>query len=68
MTKVGVCAIDKSTTLESNKSLVFFKQMSRVGRASSGKCNLRVRMRVVSRIKYYRNISPPHDFTWFLLL
>ncbi len=36
-------------------SLVCFKKVSKVGRASSGKCSLRVRMRVVSRINYYKN-------------
>src|SRR5688500_17748214 len=38
-------------------SLVCFKKVSKVGRASSGKCNLRGRMRVVSTIKYYNNIQ-----------
>src|SRR5947209_12815311 len=40
-------------------SFVCFKKVSKVGRASSGKCSLRVRMRVVSRIKYYKNITIP---------
>src|SRR5687767_7884932 len=38
-------------------SLVCFKKVSKVGRTSSGKCNLRGRMRVVSTIKYYNNIQ-----------
>src|SRR5688500_5820644 len=38
-------------------SLVCFKKVSKVGRASSGKYNLRGRMRVVSTIKYYNNIQ-----------
>src|SRR6266852_2234740 len=45
-------------------SLVCFKNVSKVGRASSGKCSLRVRMRVVSRINYYKNISTPRHPTW----
>src|SRR4030095_6427361 len=45
-------------------SLVCFKNVSKVGRASSGKCSLRVRIRVVSRIKYYKNISTPRHPTW----
>src|SRR5437870_4363663 len=45
-------------------SLVCFKNVSKVGRASSGKCSLRFRIRVVSRIKYYKNISTPRHPTW----
>jgi hypothetical protein len=37
-----------------------------VGRASSEKWSLRVRMMVVSRIKYYKNISTPRHPAWFL--
>src|SRR5438093_4058805 len=47
-------------------SVVCFKKVSQVGRASSGKCSLRVRMRVVSRITYYKNRSTPHHLTWLL--
>src|SRR5262245_51819719 len=47
-------------------SLVCFKKVSKVGRAASGKCSLRVRMRVVSRIKYYKNSSTSQHLTWFL--
>src|SRR5437870_11238033 len=46
-------------------SLVCCKNVSKVGRASWGKCSLRVRIRVVSRIKYYKNISTPRHPTWF---
>src|SRR5438445_4694330 len=38
-------------------SLVCFKKVSKISRASSGKCSLRVRMRGVSIIKYYKNIK-----------
>src|SRR5438445_13741494 len=38
-------------------SLVCFKKVSKISRASSGKCSLRVRMRRVSIIKYYKNIK-----------
>jgi hypothetical protein len=31
-----------------------------VGRVSLGKCSLRVRMREVSRIKYYKNVQIWH--------
>src|SRR5262245_64702375 len=40
-------------------SFVLFKKVSRVGRASSEKCSLRVRIRVVSTIKYYKNTKVP---------
>src|SRR5215813_15229776 len=40
-------------------SLVCLKKVSKVDRALSGKWSLRVRMMVVSRIKYYKNISTP---------
>src|SRR5438445_13496838 len=46
-------------------SLVCCKNVSKVGRASWGKCSLRVRIRVVSRIKYYKNIHTPRHPTWF---
>src|SRR5438128_920972 len=36
-------------------SFVCFKKVSKVGRASLEKCSLRVRMRGVSTIKYYKN-------------
>src|SRR4030095_8951153 len=49
---------------ETRASWVCFKNVSKVGRASSGKCSLRVRIRVVSRIKYYKNISTPRHPTW----
>src|SRR5215470_9673574 len=38
-------------------SFVCFKKVGKVGKALSVKCSLRVRMRVVSRIKYYKNIK-----------
>src|SRR5215510_4586177 len=44
-------------------SLVCFKKVSKVGRAASGKCSLRVRMQGVSTIKYYKNTIIPHYST-----
>src|SRR5215510_9054229 len=40
-------------------SVVLCKKVSRVGRASSEKCSLRVRIRVVATIKYYKNTKVP---------
>src|SRR5215831_5779852 len=42
-------------------SFVCFKKVSKVGRASSGKWSLRVRMRGVSTIKYYKNMKIHHS-------
>ena len=48
-------------TTEDPRIFRLFKNASNVGRASLGKCSLRVRMRVVSRVKYYNNTKiPPH--------
>jgi hypothetical protein len=44
-------------------SFVFFKKVSRVGRASSGKCSLRVRMQVVSTRNCYKNRTIPRHTT-----
>src|SRR5262249_54971949 len=38
-------------------SFVCFKKVFKVGKASSAKCSLRVRMQVVSTINYYKNIK-----------
>src|SRR5207247_2229790 len=46
-------------------SLVCFKKQSRVGRASSGKWSVSVRIMVVSRIKYYKNVNTSRHPTGF---
>src|SRR4029453_5336792 len=44
-------------------SFVCFTKVSKVGRASSGKRRLRVRIGVLSTIKYYKNMKI-HCYTW----